>query len=111
MFFNKSWFCFQHQCSCTHRKTRLSLSGVMSQQHTTNIKLSANLWSSCQKLKMMQCALVCCYLWKQNISSWFCILCQHCNLTSRRTELSKLFQEECFHFAQMKSFVKLCIYT
>jgi len=38
-------------------------------------------WSSCQKTKMMQCALVYCNLWKQKISSWSFIFCQHYYLT------------------------------
>ena len=27
-------------------------------------------WISCQKIKMMQCALFCCYFWKQKIATW-----------------------------------------
>jgi len=38
-------------------------------------------WSSCQKLKMMQCALFYCQFWKQKISTRCFPFCQHCHLT------------------------------
>jgi len=63
-------------------------------------------WSSCQKIEMMQCALLSCDLWKQKLQHAAFLLPR---LAPHPTELSKVFQVGCFNFAQMKASVELWI--
>ena len=54
----------------------------------------------------MQCVLFFCDFWKQKLQHGAFLLP---TLASHLTELSKDFQAGCFHFAQMKASVELCI--
>ena len=63
-------------------------------------------WSSCQKIKMMQCALFYGDLGKQKLQHGAFLLP---TLAPLPTELSEVFQAGCFNFAQMKAYVELWI--
>jgi len=63
-------------------------------------------WSSCHKIKMMQCTLLYCDLWKQNIST--CCF-PFVNVGTWHDRTTQSFQAVSFNFAQMKASIELCI--
>jgi len=63
-------------------------------------------WSSCWKIKMMQCALFYCDVWKQKFQHGAFLLS---TLVPHLTELSKAYQAVSFDVAQVKASVELCI--
>ena len=63
-------------------------------------------WSSCQKIKMMQCALFYCDLSKQKMSTSYL---RFVNIATSPDRTEQIFPAGCFNFAQMKASVELCI--